>query len=179
MDAEAVGFTTRQICDLAGVAPSTLNAWAARTPPLVSPSLLASAGKRADRFWSVRDLVVVRSIKVLRQAGCPMQQLSKAAAQIDAAWGTDLAGVVLMWDGSDLIATSPWGELQSLIQHPGQAMFHLVAMPLDQWRHAAESSARPIDLEAIRERRVQRAGARRQREAANTLRTSSAAMTLK
>lgn len=155
------GFTTPRVCDLVGVAPSTLNAWARPDSlgrRLVRPSYLDSAGKRSDRIWSVRDVVVVRVIKALRQAGCPLNQVRKAQIRVEASWDGDLSSVVLYWDGHDLIATDPWGDFQSMLRHPGQLMFHALAVPLDAWRADAESWAKPVDLTEIHERRAKRAG---------------------
>lgn len=156
----ALGFTTRQVCDLAGVAPSTLNAWT-KGEALVEPSLLPSEGKRSDRFWSVQDLVTVRCIKALRQSGCPLQQLRRARAEITRVWETELSSMVLFWDGSDLVAADAWGAMQSLIRHPGQQMLHVVAVPLAEWREDARERAQPVDIAAIRKRRDDRAGRNR------------------
>jgi DNA-binding transcriptional MerR regulator len=164
-----IGFSTRLVCEIAGVAPSTLNSWAAGESPLIQPSILGPDGKRSDRYWSVRDLVAVRAIKALRQAGCPLQQLRKASELVALDWGAHLGEVVLYWDGADLIAVNSWGHVQSLIQHPGQQMFQLVAIPLDEWRAAAEPLASAIDLDAIRTRRNKRAGRSRRPEVARSL----------
>ncbi|WP_300600521.1 MerR family transcriptional regulator [uncultured Nocardioides sp.] len=169
----ASGFTTRQVCDLVGVAPSTLNSWS-RPDGLLQASILGSSGARSDRYWSVRDLVVVRTIKALRQAGCPMQQLRTAADLIDQNWDADLSEVVLYWDGQDLVALDAWGDVSSLVRHPGQYMFHLVALPLDRWRTEAEGQAREIAIEKILERRAKRAGLRRAPERTSGLGQSAA-----
>jgi DNA-binding transcriptional MerR regulator len=160
------------------VAPSTLNSWSKRTEttePLVEPSLLGSSGKRADRYWSVQDLVVVRTIKALRQAGCPLQQLRKAKVEIAAAWDGELSSVFLYWDGNDLVATDPWGSLRSLVKHPGQQMLHLVAVPLDRWKREADQLADKIELEEIKKRRAKRAGKDREPELAAPLGKSRSA----
>lgn len=152
------GFTTRQVCELVGVPSSTLNSWASGDDPLVEASLLGSEGKRNDRYWSVRDVVMVRTIKVLRQAGCPMQQLRRASALVRDVWGGDLSGLGLYWDGGDLVSVDEWGTIESLVRHPGQQMLFIVAIPLLEWRDAAEPLAAEIDLEAIRTRRDKRMG---------------------
>lgn len=171
VDTPVPGLSTRQVCDLAGVAPSTLNSWASGERPLVEPSVLPSEGKRSDRYWSVADLVAVRTIKALRRAGCPLQQLRKATELVHSVWGSNLHEMVLHREGTDLIATDSWGQVANLVRHPGQHLFHLVAVPLAEWRSAAEPFARPVDVHAIRARRERRAGRERRPEVAQGLRT--------
>jgi DNA-binding transcriptional MerR regulator len=165
------GFTTRAVCDLAGVAPSTLNSWASGESPLVVASILGSYGKRNDRYWSVRDLVMVRTIKALRQAGCPLQQLRKASEVVQLKWGEDLRDLGLYWDGADIVATDSWGTIRSLVQHPGQQMLHIVAVPLAEWRIQAEANPlfKDIDVPSIVDRRSRRAGGKRSPELAQSL----------
>lgn len=136
----------------------------------MSPSLIGSSGKRSDRYWSVRDLVTVRTIKALRQAGCPLQQVRVASQQVAELWSADLSSTTLYWDGSDVIATSQWGELVSLIKQPNQQMLQLVTLPLLAWRTDAEERAKVIDVAEIRARRQGRPGADRQRESTKSLR---------
>jgi DNA-binding transcriptional MerR regulator len=138
------------VCAIAEVAPSTLNYWV-RTE-LVAPSLLPSQGKRVTRWWSIPDLVTVRTVKALREAGCPLQTVRQAKDQVEKVWEDTMPAVVLYWDGADIIALEKWGTLRSAISHPGQQMFHLVALPVSKWHKQAEQSAVDVDLADVRER---------------------------
>jgi DNA-binding transcriptional MerR regulator len=122
---------TPVVCRLAGLSASTLDYWT-RTG-LVSPSVRGSAGRRVTRRWSVQDAVVVRAVKALRDAGCPMRKLRDAQARLRDDWEPALRGRHLYWDGEDLLRIGPWDEVESLVRRPGQQVFKLVALPVDAW----------------------------------------------
>lgn len=122
---------TPAVCALAGVKPQTLDYWA-RTG-LVVPSVRASAGRRVPRLWSVKDVVIVRAIKALRDAGCPLAKVRRVKMLVEEIWGQDLTATVLFWDGRDVLAVRPWGEVESALSRPGQQVLHLVALPLHHW----------------------------------------------
>ncbi len=124
---------------LAGVKPQTLDYWT-RTG-LVTPSVRASSGRRVPRLWSVKDVVIVRAIKALRDAGCPLSKVRKVKELIADSWNQDLSAAVLFWDGRDVLAVRPWGEVESALVHPGQHVLHLVALPLHHWVREAEQRA--------------------------------------
>jgi DNA-binding transcriptional MerR regulator len=141
------GFSTPAVCAITGVPLTTLNAWAGGIEPLVTASLLGSAGKRSPRFWSARDLVVVQSIRALRDAGCPLQQIREASRRVHEWFDSDLGSTVLYWDGTDVMAMDSWGDIYSLIRHPGQQVLHVVVLPLSEWREAAISSPAYCDVD--------------------------------
>ena len=127
---------------------STLEYWV-RTG-MVSPSIRPSTGKRATRWWSISDVVVVRAIKALRQAGCPLQRVREVKTLIEGTWGEPMESVVLYWDGSDVLGIERWGTVRSAMKHPGQQMFHVVALPMDAWRSEVEQSAEAINVTELR-----------------------------
>lgn len=131
---------TPRVCALTGVKPQTLDYWV-RTK-LVSASVRPSAGRRVTRLWSVKDVVVVRAIKALRDAGCPLSKVRRVKKLIEECWEQDLTATVLHWDGLDALAVRPWGEVESTILRPGQQVLHLVALPLDRWIAETESQSR-------------------------------------
>jgi len=89
----------------------------------------------------VQDVVLVRAIKTLRDAGCPLQKVREAKSIIEAHWSERLTDYVLYWDGGDVVALDRWGNLQSLVLRPTQQVLHLVAMPLASWRTEARAIA--------------------------------------
>jgi DNA-binding transcriptional MerR regulator len=134
---EVLGFDTPAVARIAGVPPSTLNHWA-RTK-LVVPSLIGSRGQRATRWWSMTDLVAVKAIKALRQAGCPLQTLRRVQSRISEQGG-DFGNRVLRWTGDDVLVVDGWGDVTSAVEHPGQLVFQMVAIPLRDWMEEVESS---------------------------------------
>ena len=141
---------TPEVCALAGIKPQTLDYWA-RTG-LVVPSVRGSSGRRVPRLWSVKDVVIVRAIKALRDAGCPLSKVRQVKRLVEESWGQDLTATVLFWDGRDVLAVRPWGEVESLLARPGQTVLHLVALPLHHWVTEAEQRARaqPVALDPSR-----------------------------
>lgn len=132
---------TPAVCALVGIKQQTLDYWA-RTG-LVEASVRSSTGRRVPRLWSVKDVVIVRAIKALRDAGCPMARVRQVKDLIEDSWGDDLTSNVLYWDGRDVLAVRPWGDVESALLRPGQQVLHLVALPLDHWVSEAEERSRP------------------------------------
>lgn len=143
------GFSSPEVCRIAGVAPSTLDYWV-RTK-LVAPSLRKPQGKRWTRYWSVTDLVTVRSVKALRAAGCPLRTVRVVKARVEA-WGENMHAATLVWDGNDVIEVSSSGSLRSMVSRPDQQLLHVMSLPLKVWHQDAVRSAVPID-QAILKRR--------------------------
>jgi DNA-binding transcriptional MerR regulator len=126
-------LATPQVCALAGLKPQTLDYWA-RTG-LVTPSVRTSCGRRVPRLWSVKDVIVVRAIKALRDAGCPLSRVRRVKRLVEEGWRQDFSEVVLFWDGRDVLALRPWGDVESAFARPGQQALHLVVLPLGHWIH--------------------------------------------
>lgn len=132
---------TGTVCRLAQVAPTTLDYWVRNG--LVVPSVRGPMGRRRTRLWSIADVVAVRAVKALREAGCPLQRVREVKTLLERNWAEDLADYVLYWDGGDVLGVDRWGNLQSLLRQPSQQMLlHVVAVPIDDWRSEATGQAR-------------------------------------
>jgi DNA-binding transcriptional MerR regulator len=152
---EPIGLTTQQVSRLADTPVSTLDHWI-RTG-LVRPSIRPPQGRRVARYWSVQDLVTVRTIRTLRQAGCTLAGVRQVKRVIEAQWSDDLSSVHVYWDGADVRAVDEWAQLVSLLEQPGQQVLHLVAIPVETWANEAARAANPIDQSVLRTRRRKRA----------------------
>ena len=133
---------------------STLHHWV--SVGLITPTLRGSEGKRVTRWWSVQDLVAARSIKALRESGCPLQTLRLAQGVLVERWEDSVGDAVLIWDGSDLLRIGEMGEVHSLIKHPGQGHFRLVALPVGHWRAATEDRGTEVDVAQFRKLKRER-----------------------
>jgi hypothetical protein len=98
----------------------------------------------------VRDVVVVRAIKALRDAGCPLSRVRKVKQLVEETWGQDLTATVLFWDGRDVLAVRPWGDVISTLARPGQQVLHFVALPLAEWVEETElrAKSRPVSMDS-------------------------------
>lgn len=152
-----LALDTPTLLRLLRVPASTLNYWVARG--FCHPTLDAGSGRRATRYWTVEDLVVLRSIKALRAAGCSLQLLAVVEERLRARFGRGLAGAVLYYDGGDVYVEDD-GVVISLISEAGQGVFaetlQIVAIRLSPWAEEAITLAKPVDIDEIRERRERR-----------------------
>lgn len=161
------GMATPEVVALCGVPASTLASWVARG--LCRPSLADSGGRRrATQYWSVRDIVMVRAIRTLRDTGCPLAVLEKASRVLRDDWDSDLANAVLWWDGADIVTVTPAGEVVSLVTQHGQGIFADVAVihvscPIAAWSQQITGLLKdraPIPVGEIQQRREAAAVAR-------------------
>lgn len=160
------GLTTKEVVRLCGVPSSTLDSWVSKG--LCRPSLVPPSGKRAERYWSVRDVVAVRALRALRKAGCSLAILHRAMLLIEREWRSHLGDTVLVWDGRDLITLTPAGDVVSLVTRAGQSMLQgtvlqSVACPIGTWeRQLADSlvDRPPMPFADIRARHARRAAQR-------------------
>lgn len=141
MGNELVGpyLETPEVLRLCDLPYSTLDSWV-RTG-LVEPSVRAGSGRRRPRLWSIADVVEVRALKALRDAGAPLRVLNKARQTLQDSWVATLRDRMLYWDGGDLILVDEWSNLMSLVKQPGQTVVKIVAMPLDVFHDEAHASA--------------------------------------
>lgn len=167
VSSEVVGLATPEVVSLCGVPASTLADWIRRG--LCEPSLVGSDGRqRATRYWSVRDVVVVRTIRTLRQAGCPLRVLTQAAETLATTWKQGLNDSVLWWDGADVLTLTPAGEVISLVTRQGQGVFSMAAVvnvscPVGTWERELAASVAGREPLPVAEIRARREEARRRR----------------
>lgn len=153
---EQMALTTAQVCALAGVVRQTLEYWT-NVREICGATLLPRAGKRYPRYWSLDDLVLVRSIKALRDAGCSLQKVTRVKELLEEQWTIGAQARFLYWDGDDISLIDDEGDVTALLLRPGQlqigAVVSAVVLPLEAWRIDAGHLAKPIDIVAIRAER--------------------------
>ena len=159
---KVLAVDTPTLLRLTGVAPTTLNYWVSRE--FCAPSLDTGSGRRATRYWTVHDVLVIRAIKRLRDLGCSLQNLAKVRDLLSGLTQKTLGTSVLVYDGSDLMLLDE-GSVVSLLRTRGQAVFVealvTVSIPMGPWLREARQVAEPIDPVQIRSRR-ERIATRRQ-----------------
>jgi DNA-binding transcriptional MerR regulator len=104
----------------AGISYRQLDYWA-RTG-LVEPSIQAAAGSGTQRLYSFRDLVVLRVVKSLLEAGVSLQNIRKAIDTLRAHGVEDLAAITLISDGTTVYECRSAEEVVDLLQG-GQGVF--------------------------------------------------------
>lgn len=118
--ADVVGYRGVTAMNAAGISYRQLDYWA-RTG-LVRPSIRAAAGSGSHRLYSFRDLVVLRVVKSLLEAGVSLQNIRKAIDTLRAHGVDDLAGITLISDGTTVYECRSAEEVVDLLQG-GQGVF--------------------------------------------------------
>lgn len=88
---------------------------------LVSPAV-ESAGRRVRRLYSFRDLVVLRIVRSLLDAGLSLQRIRRAADFLRES-GEDLRGMRLVTDGSTVLACRDDGQVLDALRGGQLALF--------------------------------------------------------
>ncbi len=93
----ATGFRGPQVCSVVGISYRQLDYWA-RTD-LLRPSISEARGSGTQRLYSYRDLLELKVIKQLLDAGVSLQSARRAIACLLEA-GEDLASANLVLNGA-------------------------------------------------------------------------------
>ena len=118
--AEAVGYRGVTACKAADITYRQLDYWA-RTG-LVVPSVRDASGSGTQRLYSFRDIVVLKVVKRLLNAGVSLQNIRKAIETLRQ-WGEDdLATMTLISDGTTVYECRSAEEVVDLLQG-GQGVF--------------------------------------------------------
>jgi DNA-binding transcriptional MerR regulator len=135
--ADSDGYRVPEVCKLVGISYRQLDYWA-RTG-LVTPSVRAAGGSGTQRLYSFRDLVQLKVIKKLIDAGVSLQNVRKAVVYLRQHLGTEPASVTLMSDGARIYACESEDEIIDLVKR-GQGVF---AIALDKVWDDLSSSLKP------------------------------------
>ena len=117
---ETVGYRGVTACHAVGISYRQIDYWA-RTG-LVSPSVRDATGSGTQRLYSFRDLVVLKVVKRLLDAGVSLQNIRKAIETLRSHGVDDLAGITLISDGTTVYECRSAEEVVDLLQG-GQGVF--------------------------------------------------------
>ncbi|WP_321185066.1 MerR family transcriptional regulator [Enemella dayhoffiae] len=161
---EDVGFRGPVACNAAGITYRQLDYWA-RTG-LVTPTIREAVGSGNPRLYSFRDILILKVIKRLIDAGISLQQIRRAIEHLRARGVNDLTEVTLMSDGVSVFECTSDHEVIDLLRG-GQGMFgialgsvwkdlegSLLELPGEQ----SQATAAPSDDELSRRRRAREVG---------------------
>lgn len=121
---EAEGYSGPQVCSIAGITYRQLDYWA-RTN-LLTPSVTPARGSGSKRRYSYGDLVEVKVIKRLLDAGISLKQARKAIECLRDA-GADLGTANLVLRGTESVLVQTGEEIIDLLKG-GQGVLNIVAM---------------------------------------------------
>ncbi len=114
------GYRGPTACNAAGITYRQLDYWA-RTG-LVEPSVRGAKGSGSQRLYSFRDILLLKVIKRLLDAGISLQQIRTAVQHLRQRGTDDLTQVTLMSDGATVYECTSNDEVIDLLQG-GQGVF--------------------------------------------------------
>ncbi len=115
-------FTTGEAAKVAGVSHRTVDYWA-RTK-LIVPSVADASGMGRTRLYNFDDLVALRVVRELREAGISTQRLRMVVRYLrKAGWPKPLTNCRLIAVGKDVGFARTCKDILSVFNKPGQGMF--------------------------------------------------------
>lgn len=115
-----MGYRGPTACSAAGITYRQLDYWA-RTG-LIEPTVRGAAGSGSQRLYSFKDILLLKVIKRLLDAGISLQQIRQAVQHLRARGTEDLTRVTLMSDGASIYECTSNDEVIDLLQG-GQGVF--------------------------------------------------------
>ncbi len=120
-----IGFSGTKAAGVVGISYRQLDYWA-RTD-LIRPSLTDASGSGSRRMYSYRDLLELRVIKSLLDAGIKLESVRKAFTYLREQAETDIATATLVISGNDVLLCD--GEmLIDIVRRGGQGVLNVLAI---------------------------------------------------
>jgi DNA-binding transcriptional MerR regulator len=119
-DVQVLGYRGPTACSAAGITYRQLDYWA-RTG-LVVPTVRSATGSGSQRLYSFKDILVLKVVKRLLDAGVSLQNIRIAVEALRARGVDDLAEVTLLSDGTSVYECTSSEEVVDLLR-AGQGVF--------------------------------------------------------
>ena len=115
-----IGYRGATACSAAGITYRQLDYWA-RTG-LVEPSIRTAAGSGSARLYGFRDILVLKIVKRLLDAGVSLQNIRTAVEHLRSRGITDLESMTLMSDGASIYECNSADDIVDILAG-GQGVF--------------------------------------------------------
>lgn len=127
---DEVGYRAPQVCRLVGITYRQMDYWA-RTD-LLKPSLQDAQGSGSQRLYSFIDIVQLKVIKRLLDAGMSLKKIRVAVEILREQLELDrpLADVTLLSDGATIYAAHSADEVVDVFRR-GQGVFGIAVGPVE------------------------------------------------
>ncbi len=125
------GYRAPQVCNLVGISYRQLDYWA-RTG-LLRPSIRAAHGSGSQRLYSFADVVQLKVIKRLLDAGMSLKRIRQAMEILAEQLQSDrpLADVTLLSDGQTIYAAHSADQVVDVFRR-GQGVFGIAVRPVQE-----------------------------------------------
>ena len=138
-----LGFSGTRAAKVVGITYRQLDYWA-RTD-LIRPSLNDAAGSGSRRRYSYNDLLELKAIKKLLDAGIKLEQVRKVFDYLREHVSTDIAAAHIVIDGSSVNLYDD-GQLIDVLQR-GQGVLNVLSMGGVKSELEADLAPSPTDLD--------------------------------
>jgi DNA-binding transcriptional MerR regulator len=145
------GYGRSEVLRITDVTYRQLDHWARRE--IVVPSVQSASGYGSRRLYSFRDLVAIRVLKRLTDAGVSLENLRRAVDTLRRLGEDDLANVVLVTDGHTVYQCRSDDEVIDLLRGGQVVVAIAISAAVKELRSAQAAPA--VDLA---ERRASRRG---------------------
>lgn len=119
------GFSGRRTAEIVGITYRQLDYWA-RTD-LIRPSLADAAGSGSRRRYSYQDLLELKVVKNLLDAGIRLEQVRQVFTYLREQLGEDIASVNLVISGQRSVLARTGDEIIDLIRN-GQGVLNVLPL---------------------------------------------------
>ena len=119
------GYRGPQVCKIVGITYRQLDYWA-RTD-LIRPSLADAKGSGSQRRYGYRDLLELKVIKSLLDAGVSLQSARRAIEYLRENLGEDVASANLVLNGSGSLLARSGEEIVDILRN-GQGVLNIVPL---------------------------------------------------
>jgi DNA-binding transcriptional MerR regulator len=130
-DGVSTGYRAPQVCNVVGISYRQLDYWA-RTG-LITPSVQRAAGSGTQRLYSFSDVVQLKVVKRLLDAGMSLKKIRKAMdiLRVELASQNPLDDVTLLSDGVTIYAAHSPSEVVDVFRG-GQGVFGIAVGPVQE-----------------------------------------------
>ena len=122
--ADRMGYSGTQAAKVVGISYRQLDYWA-RTD-LIRPSLTDAAGSGSRRRYSYADLLELKTIKKLIDAGIKLEQVRKVFSYLRQHVSTDIASAHIVIDGGSVMLCDG-DQLVDVLKH-GQGVLNVLSL---------------------------------------------------
>jgi DNA-binding transcriptional MerR regulator len=122
---EGAGYSGTQTAKIVGITYRQLDYWA-RTD-LLKPSLAEATGSGSRRMYSYRDLLELRIIKTLLDAGIKLESVRDVFTNLRATVGSDISSANIVISGTSSVVLRTNDELIELMSR-GQGVLNILPL---------------------------------------------------
>ena len=141
------GYTGPEVCKITGITYRQLDHWT--TSSLINASIRNLKGSGFHRIYSFQDIIQIKLVNKLREAGVSLQKIRIALKNIQKVLGDDISisDVSVFSDGKSIYVISDNNQMIDLLKK-GQAVFGISLGPVHSEAEAKIFSLYPDKVSA-------------------------------